>query len=148
MHVWIFTVCFLKIVSEKIHWFKGWGSWWIFDKSWWRHQIEAFFSRDWPFVRAIHRSSVDFPHKGQWREPLMFVLMYACIKFQETVDLFGTPLCSLWRHWNVLLNVRHKIISYKVPWWGVAANQYLIQYSRICSINSTDAYMRHHVKMN
>ena len=25
------------------------------------------FPRDWPFVRGIHRSSVNSPHKGQWR---------------------------------------------------------------------------------
>ena len=26
----------------------------------------------WPFVRGIHRSPVNFPHKGQWRGALMF----------------------------------------------------------------------------
>ena len=25
------------------------------------------FPRYWPFLRGIHRSPVDFPHKGQWR---------------------------------------------------------------------------------
>ena len=28
----------------------------------WKH-----FPRYWPFVRGIYRSSVNFPHKGQWR---------------------------------------------------------------------------------
>ena len=28
----------------------------------WKH-----FPRDWPFVRGIHRSPVNSPHKGQWR---------------------------------------------------------------------------------
>ena len=40
----------------------------------WKH-----FPRNWPFVREIHRSPVNFPHKGQWRGALMFSLMYACI---------------------------------------------------------------------
>ena len=40
----------------------------------WKH-----FPRNWPFVREIHRSSVNFPHKGQWRGALMFSLMYAWI---------------------------------------------------------------------
>ena len=36
----------------------------------WKH-----FLRYWPFVRRIHRSSVNSPHKGQWREALMFSLI-------------------------------------------------------------------------
>ena len=31
-----------------------------------------YFPRYWPFVRGIHRSSVNSPHKGQWRGALMF----------------------------------------------------------------------------
>ena len=37
----------------------------------WKH-----FSRYWPFVREIHRSPVNSPHKGQWRGALMFSLIY------------------------------------------------------------------------
>ena len=37
----------------------------------WKH-----FPRNWPFVREIHRSPVNFPHKGQWRGALMFSLIY------------------------------------------------------------------------
>ena len=43
---------------------------------WWRHQIENF-PRFWPFVRWIHRSPVNSPHKGQWRGVLMFSLICA-----------------------------------------------------------------------
>ena len=35
----------------------------------WKH-----FPRYWPFVRGIHRSTVNSPHKGQWRGGLMFSL--------------------------------------------------------------------------
>ena len=38
----------------------------------WKH-----FPRNWPFVWEIHRSPVNFPHKGQWRGALMFSLIYA-----------------------------------------------------------------------
>ena len=38
----------------------------------WKH-----FPRYWPFVRGIHRSSVNSPHKGQWRGALMFSLICA-----------------------------------------------------------------------
>ena len=33
------------------------------------------FPRYWPFVRGIHRSPVNSPHKGQWRGGLMFSLI-------------------------------------------------------------------------
>ena len=32
------------------------------------------FPRKWPFVRGIHRSAENSPHKGQWRGALMFSL--------------------------------------------------------------------------
>ena len=40
----------------------------------WKH-----FPRNWPFVRGIHRSPVNSPHKGQWREALMFSLIFVWI---------------------------------------------------------------------
>ena len=40
----------------------------------WKH-----FPRYWPFVRGIHRSQVNFPHKGQWCGALMFSLICAWI---------------------------------------------------------------------
>ena len=42
--------------------------------SWWRHEMEHF-PRYWPFVRGIHRSPVNSPHKGQWGGALMFWLI-------------------------------------------------------------------------
>ena len=36
----------------------------------WKH-----FPRYWPFVLGIHRSLVNSPHKGQWREALIFSLI-------------------------------------------------------------------------
>ena len=46
--------------------------------TWWRHQMETF-SRYWPFVRGIHRSPLNSPHKGQWRGALIVSLIYAWI---------------------------------------------------------------------
>ena len=54
----------------------SWGIWvtwfdiWYDDVIKWKH-----FPRNWSFVREIHRSSVNFPHKGQWRGALMFSLI-------------------------------------------------------------------------
>ena len=48
----------------------------LLGHAWWRYQIEAF-PLYWPFVRGIHRSPVDPPHKGHWRGSLMFSLISA-----------------------------------------------------------------------
>ena len=44
----------------------------------WKH-----FPRYWPFMRGIHRSPVNFPHKGQWRRALMFSLICVWINGWE-----------------------------------------------------------------
>ena len=69
------------------------------------------FSRYWPFVRDIHRSPVNSPHKGQWRGAFMFSLIYARINgwvnereagdfrrhlVHYGVTLTGTYIC-VWR---------------------------------------------------
>ena len=49
------------------------------------------FPRYWPFVRGIHRSPVNSPHKGQWRRALMFSLIcariYGWVNNREAGDL-------------------------------------------------------------
>ena len=58
----------------------------------------------WPFQRGIHWSTVNFPHKGQWRKVLMFSLICALNKGlskQSWGWWFEMPSCSLWRHCNV-----------------------------------------------
>ena len=52
----------------------------------WKH-----FPRYWPFVRGIHRSPVNSPHKGQWRRAVMFslicVLINVWVNNREAGDL-------------------------------------------------------------
>ena len=78
--------------------------WFVFglwlSTSWWRHQMETF-SALLAFVRGIHRSPVNFPHKGQWRGALMLSLI--CNKRlskQSRRWWLETPSRSLWRHCN------------------------------------------------
>ena len=59
----------------------------------WKH-----FPRYWPFVRGIHRSPVNSPHKGQWRGALMFSLI--CAWINGWVNNRETGDWSLWRHSN------------------------------------------------
>ena len=42
------------------------------------------FPRYWPFVRGIHRSPVNSPHKGQWRGALVFSLI--CVRINGWVN--------------------------------------------------------------
>ena len=83
IHIWIKTY-YKKHVACCIGWYLyrnshciPWTTWHEFghdDVIKWKH-----FPRNWPFVREIHRSPVNFPHKGQWRGALMFSLIYAWI---------------------------------------------------------------------
>ena len=62
----------------------------------WKH-----FPRYWPFVRGIHRSPVNSPHKGQWRGALMFSLICAWINRKQLWGWWFEKLsCPLWRHCN------------------------------------------------
>ena len=45
----------------------------------WKH-----FPRNWSFVRGIHRSPVNSPHKGQWRGALMISLI--CVWINDWVN--------------------------------------------------------------
>ena len=60
----------------------------------WKH-----FPRYWPFVRGIHRSTVNSPHKGQWRGALMFSSVHPMIirlSKQSWGWRFETLSRSLW----------------------------------------------------
>ena len=50
----------------------------------WRHRMKTF-PRYWPFVRGIHRSPVNSPHKGQWSKAL--------------IGFFDLRLNKRWRRW-------------------------------------------------
>ena len=62
------------------------GNHWHDDVIKWKH-----FPRYWPFVRGIHRSPVNSPHKGQWHGALMFSLIcvwiYGWVNNREAGDL-------------------------------------------------------------
>ena len=68
----------------------------------WKH-----FSRCWPFVRGIHRSPVNSPHKGQWRGTLMFSLI--CLNKRLRKQSWGWRFETLsrpsWRHCSVIRTV-------------------------------------------
>ena len=76
VYIYIYLLFFLKHSFSTV-WHKQNG-WHYTKKSWWRHEMEIF-PRNWPFVRGIHQSPVNSPHKSQWRGALMFSLICAWI---------------------------------------------------------------------
>ena len=90
---WSFHNIQFSLVLNLVHWSIVWGiNWWARSK-WcprrFHNNISIFisvmihddavkwkhFPRCWPFVRGIHRSPVNSPHKCQWRGALMFSLI-------------------------------------------------------------------------
>ena len=77
------------------------------------------FPRYWPFVRRIHRSPVNSPHKGQWRGALMISLICAWTKGEVNnrdarcvegcqIDVISSSGDSVWKArflgWGCLIN--------------------------------------------
>ena len=65
----------------------------------WKH-----FPRYWPFVRGIHRSPLNSPHKGQWRGALMFSLIYARINGWVNTGEAGDLRCHH-AHFDVIVMI-------------------------------------------
>ena len=60
------------------------------------------FPRYWPFVRGIHRSPVNSPHKGQWRGALMFTLI--CARINRWINNRGAGDLRRYRtHYDVIV---------------------------------------------
>ena len=92
--------------------------------------------RYWSFVRGIHRSPVNSPHKGQWRGALMFPLICGLNKRlskQAWCWWFETPPDSLWRHCNSILDWCFYPTSLKSHKWWVMP--YLFAWHDIILVN-------------
>ena len=75
----------------------------------WKH-----FLRYWPFVRVIHRSPVNSPHKGQWGEALMFSLICGRINGWVNNGKAG-DLRRHQAHYDVTLMMHHDMLLLLVP---------------------------------
>ena len=92
--------------------------------SWWRHH---HFPRYWPSVWGIHRSSVNSPHKGQWRGVLVLSLISAWINSWVNNREAG----DLRRHrtnYEIIVTSSHK---------GQVINRYMFRFSSAWIKNST-----------
>ena len=71
----------------------------------WKH-----FPRNWPFVRGIHRSPVNSPHKSQWHGALIFSLICVWVNNCEAGDLRRHR-----GHYAVIVIVKEWNVSHD-PW--------------------------------
>ena len=71
------------------------------------------FPRAWPFVKGIHRSSVDSPHKGRSCDAFFDVCLNKRLNKQSRRQWFETPWHPLWRHSN---DLRHSGRGER-PYW-------------------------------
>ena len=75
---------------------------------WWRHQMETFSAL---LALCVGNSSVtvNSPHRGQWREALMFSLTCALnnerLNKQSWGWWFESTLHSLWRHCHAKISI-------------------------------------------
>ena len=104
--------------------------------TWWNGNI---FHVTGPFVRGIHRSSVNFPHKGQWRGAFMLSLIRAWINGwvnnRDTGDL-GRHRA----HYDVIVMQRCWIAIYEIcprersrPWMMPSShNEFFIVFLWLC----------------
>ena len=72
----------------------------------WKH-----FPRYWPFVRGIHRSLVNSPHKGQWRGVLMFSLICVWINGWANNREAGDLRCHR-AHYDVIVMIAPDCIAF------------------------------------
>ena len=113
----------------------------------WKH-----FPRYWPFVRGIHLSPVNSPHKGQWHGALMLSLICALNKRlnkQSWGWWFETPMRSLWRHCNDLLlfPLRFLFLSFASPVNISRAAIYIITKKTITVIRHRSRSHRYDIKV-
>ena len=90
------------------------------QKSSWIHDDVIkwkYFPRYWPFVRGIHRSPVNSPHKGQWRGTLVFPLICAWINDWVNNREAG-DLRRYRAHYNVTAMFKY---VFHVALWGLAS---------------------------
>ena len=90
----------------------------------WKH-----FPRYWPFVRRIHRSPVNSPHKGQWRGALIFSLICVWINGwvnnREVGDMrryrahYDVTVMT-WIIWRRDTNGINDLVYHLILWWLVA----------------------------
>ena len=100
------------------------------------------FPRYWPFVRGIHRSPVNSPHKGQWHGALMLSLM--CVWINSWVNNHKAGDLRRYRvHYDVsIMHLRYCVyfVLFRITLavtWPLVVFQWYHLICRSCPINIT-----------
>ena len=119
----------------------------------WKH-----FPRYWPFMRGIHWSPVNSPHKGQWRGALMFSLICAWINGWVNNGEVGdwrchrthydvTVMCQshtyawnsddfIWKHihhyWPFVRGIHQWPVNILLKWPVMQSLDVLVDFSLLC----------------
>ena len=88
------------------------------------------FPRYWAFVRGIHWSPVNSPHKGQWRRAVMFSLNCSWTKGWMKHRDAGDETHSLWRHVMGREYIKNILwvwyLTKVLPWSFLCCEQYSV----------------------
>ena len=103
----------------------------------WKH-----FPRYWLFVRGIHRSPLNSPHKSQWRGALMFFFNLRPNKRfnkQSSGWWFEKPSRSLWRHcndhrWYLIVPWENRLLSFISHFQTYIKNRYFEHFLWKCPL--------------
>ena len=102
------------------------------EPPWWRGPVGSHddvikwkhFPRYRPFVRGIHRSPANSPHKGQWCGALMFSLIYKRLSKQSwgwwlemAVPNAGVAQREYWE-WRMTFSFRYNVVLTKLCKWN------------------------------
>ena len=102
---WIWSIHVLNFVemiyntNETVS-VRGKLSWWLL---WHMHDDvmgRKRFPHQWPFVRGIHRSLLDFPH--EWPGPQSFDNVFVICLIKLANDTWQETLWHMWRHSDIL----------------------------------------------
>ena len=95
----------------------------------------------WPFVRGIHRSPVNSPHKGQWHGALIFSLICAWTNgwvnnrdagdFWDVIALFMTSLQWCIEKHTRVLQYTHSITFCERSWYFFAHCRWFVSIWRV-----------------
>ena len=108
--VWLETQHFC-CNSQATNWILHQVNQWHDDVIKWKH-----FPRYWPFVRGIHQSLVNSPHKGQWRRALMFSLI--CVWINSSVNNREAGDLRRYRvhHVIIVMSITDGVLSSDADW--------------------------------
>ena len=99
-----------------------------------------YFPRYWPFVRGIHRSPVNSPHKGQWRGALMFCLIRAWINGWVNNCEAG-DLRRYLAHCDVIVMTTEKIFYVLYSYF-----KWCRGWTKICHVSTVQVWMNYVAK--